>query len=199
MSGDQPIWNSLEIIKLVISVLTPVTIVFLGYLVNRMVHRLEQARWANQKVIEKRISVFDKVAPLLNDLYCYFRYIGNWKELSPAEIIASKRVLDKDMHVYSPLFSPELMTLYRQFMDLCFRIYSGVGKDARLRTSIDSPDGNRRDVFPGEWLQEWDRMFADPGADSDDTQFKRDEHQIRIDETYQKLTRRFSEELGVGL
>ena len=199
MSENASVWNGLEIIKLVISILTPVTIVFLGYIFNRMIRKLEQARWANQKVIEKRIVVFDKVAPKLNDLYCYFRYIGNWKELSPVDIIAAKRMLDKEMHVYSPLFSPRLMKLYGQFMDLCFRVYSGVGKDARLQTSINSPDGDRRAVFPGEWVDAWEDMFDDPGENAGDIQSERDAHQLRINEVYHQLTKTFSRELGVGL
>ena len=199
MNGEHSVWNSLEIVKLIVSVMTPMTIVFLGYLVNRMVQRLEQARWANQKVIEKRILVFDKVAPLFNDIYCYFRYIGNWKKLSPVDIIEAKRTLDKEMHINSPLFSHEFMDLYRQFRDLCFRPFSGVGKDAKLRASIDSADGNRRKVFGAEWSEEWDKMFADPGENSDDIQLKRDEHQEKIYLIYNKLTNKFSQELGVGL
>ena len=30
--------------------------------------RLAAAQWTNQKVIEKRIGIFDELAPLLNDL-----------------------------------------------------------------------------------------------------------------------------------
>ena len=190
MNDAQSLGNSLEIVKLVISVLTPLSIVGLGYFVNRLVHRIQQAQWANQKVIEKRIVVFDKVAPLLNDVYCYFRFVGNWKELSPKEIIRAKRTLDKEMNIYSPLFSQELMRLYNQFIKLCFETYSGVGHDAKLRTPIASADGDRKSVFPGQWIPEWNHMFADPSKHSD---------YLEIIKVYNKFTRRFSDELGIGL
>jgi hypothetical protein len=66
--------------------------------VARLTERFKVTLWTNQKVIEKRIDVYDKLAPMLNDLYCYFYYVGNWKELTPIRIIETKRKLDKTFY-----------------------------------------------------------------------------------------------------
>lgn len=79
-----PPWNSLEVTKLIVEVvkgvLTPLTLAVLGWWIMHLVSR---AQSANEKVIEKRLVVFDGMAPLLNDLFCYFFFVGHWKSLTP--------------------------------------------------------------------------------------------------------------------
>jgi hypothetical protein len=76
-------WNSLEVAKFIVSIISPLILIFLGFWINRRIKHTEFLNWTNQKVIEKRIAIFDQIAPLLNDLYCFFMYIGHWKELTP--------------------------------------------------------------------------------------------------------------------
>ena len=115
MAQTQQAWTSLEIVKLAVSLLTPMFILLFGIWVSRLAEQFKAALWANQKVIEKRIAVYDELAPLLNDLYCYFNFFGNWKELRPPDVVALKRTLDKRVHIYAPLFSAEFLRLYYVF------------------------------------------------------------------------------------
>lgn len=92
---SDPIWNSLEIAKLIASVLTPISVVVFGFWINRRLKVFEHLQWANQKVVEKRLYVYQELVPLLNDLLCYFTYVGNWKTHNPASIIELKRKLDR--------------------------------------------------------------------------------------------------------
>ncbi len=57
MLQAQSAWNSLEIIKLLVQVLTPLILLFLGVWINRVARRIEAVQWANQKVVEKRIVI----------------------------------------------------------------------------------------------------------------------------------------------
>ena len=104
-----------EWVKLLVSLATPLAVVAVGYFVNVRLRAIEERRWLNQKVIEKRLALFEQVAPKLNDLYCYFTYVGHWKELDPPAIVARKRDLDKVMHVYEPLFPRQLTRGLRRF------------------------------------------------------------------------------------
>ena len=45
-------WNSLEIAKLVIAFLTPLSVALFGWFVSRRLKKLELAQWSNQKLIE---------------------------------------------------------------------------------------------------------------------------------------------------
>lgn len=128
-------WNSITIINMVISILTPVTVVTIGYILDRNLKRMENKQFINQKIIDKRISFYDTVVPLLNDILCYHLYIGNWKELSIDKIIEYIRKLDKEFNIYSPLFSGNIMQKYEQFMELCYSTMNGWGNDATIKSS----------------------------------------------------------------
>lgn len=186
----KPLWNSLEVAKLALSLLTPIMILLIGIWVTRFAERFKALLWANQKVIEKRIAVYDELAPLLNDVYCYYGYVGNWKELTPPQVLEIKRKLDKRVYIYAPLFSPSFIDLYNIFIRLCFQTFVKPGLDAKLRTQIVSKYGNRKDVSTIEWDQKWNDMFSDPK----EATLKQD-----IESTYNKLMSCFASELGVGL
>jgi hypothetical protein len=187
----QPQWNSIEVTKLLVEALTPIGLVFLGIWVNRIAKRVEAAQWANQKLIEKRIAVYDKLAPLVNDLYCYFMCVGNWKDLTPKQMVEAKRALDKKVYIYESLFSHEFKDLYNKFIHLCFMTYTGQGHDAKLRTLLDHPKGGDRTKSSSTaWQAEWNTFFSA----KEDSSSPED-----VDTAYKTLMSRFSEELGVGL
>ena len=179
------LWNSLEIAKLIISALTPVMVVLIGLWISRSLKRLEYLQWTNQKITEKRIAVFEELAPLLNDLLCYFTFVGCWKELSPPEVVERKRKMDRIVHVNAPLFSEEFVTRYNDFINDCYRTYSGWGRDAQLRTLSD----RRRKAAGDSWNTQWDVYFTDKHSCSSPQEVK---------SQYQLLMSCFSKELGVG-
>jgi hypothetical protein len=197
-------WNSLEFAKLLVSILTPLTVAVAGFLLNRTLQQLQQTQWANQKVIEKRLKVYEDAAPTINHLFCYFCWKGRWKEFSPASIIEKKRILDELFFVNEFLFSPEFKNVYWQFIDDCFEHYAGPTSDARLRTGIlrredldpqaaPSPSivDNRMAAFEahGErWNPGWNQLFSTMRTP-----------EVQIQASYLKLMTCFARELGVGL
>ena len=152
------LWNSLEIVKLVIAILTPIIIAVIAYRFNRVLKRMEKQQWTNQKIIEKRIEIFDLIVPRLNDLFCYFCYIGNWKEFSPIEIINLKRNLDKDVNIYSSLFSTGLTKKYNDFIGLCFDTFTGWGQDAKIKSLYEN-----RKLYGKSWENDWKKFFNNQG------------------------------------
>jgi hypothetical protein len=149
-------WSSLEIVKLGVSAVTPFVVIAVGYWINLHLNELEKSQLANQRVVEKRLEVFDVIAPLLNDLICYFTYIGDWKKLSPPKVLERKRTLDKKVYVNAPLFSEQFLERYKEFIGVCFETYTGWGEDAKLRTETE----HRREVAQAGWKPEWDKYFT---------------------------------------
>lgn len=158
MSDGTATWTSLEITKLVISVMTPVAVVVLGILVQRATARIERAQWANQKVIEYRLEVFERVAPKLNRLLCFYTFVGPWKELSPPDVMKIKREIDEEVHVNRILFSREFFDTYLRFMELLFRMYATPGRDALIRAFVQTELGDRR--LLGWWEPSHETWFA---------------------------------------
>ncbi|HEY8186439.1 MAG TPA: hypothetical protein VIF64_10235 [Pyrinomonadaceae bacterium] len=175
-------WNSLEIAKLAVSILTPVLVLAIGLGVNRSLKRLEHRQWASQRIIQKRLEIFDELAPSLNDLLCYFTFVGSWKELTPVEVIKMKRRIDRIVHVNAALFSRNFRSKYSNFMGSCYETYTGFGRDAKLRTTASAHKAGAGDG----WDPKWDDCFSDeetdPGA---------------VRSAYHELMNQFSVELGI--
>ncbi|MBN2577918.1 MAG: hypothetical protein JXB10_02925 [Pirellulales bacterium] len=131
-----PPWNSLEISKIIVNALTPILVIVFGFWLNRRLKHLELIQWANQKIIEKRIKIYEEITPLLNELLCYFTYIGSWKEMTPPEIVNLKRKIDKIAYINAPLLPSKFLEHYNYFMQLCYETYSGWGQDAQLKTKF---------------------------------------------------------------
>ena len=178
----------LEIAKIIVSSLTALLILGLGILIHRITKSHEAKQWANQKVIEKRLQVYENIMPELNDLFCFFKAVGNWKQISPPTVLALKRTLDKKIHIYGPLFSKTLFVKYDKFIHACFNTYQGAGKDAILRTDPDYM--RRKTVIENGWKDEWDSMFCKSGERSSTK---------LIGDLYGEFVNQLSQELGVGL
>jgi hypothetical protein len=151
-----PIWNSLEIAKIIVSFLTPLLIAILAYWFNQRIKKWDKTQWTNQKIIEKRIYLYDEVVPKINDLFCFYCYIGNWKELTPINIVNLKRELDKKMFIYAPLFAKELLEKYTEFINECFETFTGWGKDASIRSLY-----QRRKEHCRNWEDSWNILFSE--------------------------------------
>lgn len=204
-------WNSLEIVKVAVSTLTPLAVLIIGVWITRRQKQLDALRekqhllqqrqldflqWTNQKVIEKRIAVFGELAPLLNDVYCFFMFVGGWKALKPPDVVAKKRQMDRIVHVNRPLFSNTFFDTYQAFIDACYLPYIAFGQDAQLRTSV----VKHQEPYGDSWQIEWNDCFvceSKPAwhifaGESDVTD------QVEVESAYQSLMSTFSVELGIS-
>lgn len=183
MSVTTELWNSLEIAKIIIGVISSIIILIIGFLINKKLKNIDNSLWMNQKIIEKRLLIFDEMAYDLNILFCYFTYIGLWKNYSPDQIIKLKRKLDQIAYVNYPLFSPGFLENYNSLINLCFETYTGWGGNAKLRTKY----ARRKDAFGIEWCELWRNNFSRKKTP------KREE----VKKEYLKLMIFFSSELGI--
>jgi hypothetical protein len=188
-------WNSLEIAKLVVGVLTPLLLVALGVLINRTARRVENAQWANRRVLDKRLELFDDMAEPLNDLYCFFRVVGGFRDIDPPCALELKRKLDKLFHVNRFLFSPRFSELYEQLMGTYFRTFTGTGRPAKIKSPIWL---QRRERTEAHWKREWENDTFDP-----DMQFAETDREamrsylLGVERAHNTLMTRFAEEVGV--
>lgn len=174
-------WTSLEIVKLLVSVLTPLIGFFIALKLARIGKDIEKKQWAGRKIIEKRLEFYDEVVPDLNDLYCFYNRVGNWKELTPPDIIAKKRQLDKAFNIYAYIFSQDIRYRYSNFIHNCFETHTGAGEDAKIIMKL-----TEREILPG-WDSHWNKLFWP-------------EKQVSVEvfkKSYQELLELMKEELEV--
>lgn len=153
-------WTSLEIVRLLIAVLTPLTVAGIGWFFSRSLKRFELIQWSNQKLIEKRLVIYDSVAPLLNNLLCFYTWVGHWKDISPADVIKAKRDLDKAFNIYRYLFDDKVYQAYRDFFQILFETYVASGQDALIRSDILSNSGDRKIHCSYTWDKTWETRFS---------------------------------------
>jgi hypothetical protein len=149
-------WSWLEVAKLLVGSLTPVAVTALGIYIHRITTRFDDLQWRSQKLIEKRLSIYDDLAPRFNDLLCYFTYVGSWKELEPPAVLLSKRVIDQKIYLAAPLFSEPFFEACMRFQELCFETYIEWGRDALLRSHF----LRRKQARAEDWKLEWDDCFG---------------------------------------
>lgn len=149
-------WNSLEVAKLVVAAATPVFVVIVGFWLNRRLKSLEQAQWSQQKIIERRIRAYDELAKPLNQVLCFFCYVGTWKEMTPPDLVRIKRELDQTAHISAPLFDKNFLGYYNQLIDTCFSTFGAWGDDAKLKTLPD----RREQVAGADWESQWAACFT---------------------------------------
>lgn len=180
---DRPLWNSLEVAKLIAGLLTPAALAIFGIYIQRVTKRFELLQWRSQKLIEKRLAVYDDLAPQLNDVLCYFTYVGCWRDLNPPEVVALKRKIDKKVYLAAPLFSNEFFAACMDFQNLCFATYTGWGRDASLRTQVQ----RRRESREKDWNSAWDAYFSNDPSEPK-----------AIRAAYARMMEAFAQDIGVN-
>ncbi len=158
-------WSSLDRAKFAVSVATPVVVVVVGWLINRRLKFIDQAQWQNRKIIEKRIALYDDIAPLMNRVYCFCRWVGYWKDITPDEVLEAKRELDKTINIYRHLLSEGFYSDYNKFIHISFRTWTGRGEDAKIKSQISGGNGNRRKDCNYKWHTKWDSYFNEESAE----------------------------------
>ena len=61
-------WNSLEVAKLVVSILTPLAVFFLALVTARLARTAQNAQSTNQKLLDRRLEAYDAIAPPMNEI-----------------------------------------------------------------------------------------------------------------------------------
>lgn len=148
------IWYSLRIPITVIAALAPFFIAFLVFRYKRIIEGLKMKQSTNQRLVEKRIDIYDRIGPKLNEIYCFYCYNGNWKEITPLDIVSLKKELDKDLNVNIPIFSNDISEKYLSFMRLCFVSFSGWEHDEKIKSLYEL-----RQEHNVQWSDDWIPYF----------------------------------------
>jgi len=151
---SEQIWNSLKIPIMIIAALAPIIIVFLVIRYNRIIKVLNRKHQTNQKIIEKRIEIYDRIGPKLNDILSFYCYSGNWKDLTPMDMMRLKKELDANINTYAPVFSDDLSTKYTGFIHLCYVSHSGWEHKEKIKSLYEI-----RKEHMLEWNDDWIPFF----------------------------------------
>ncbi len=151
---------NMEIAKLLVNTLTPLIIVFIGYYINKTLAHQQKNRRDSEKLIEKRIEIYSKIARPLNEIYCYVQDVGDYKTLNPDIILKNKRVTDRLFHMYRPIWRKKTIYAYKKFSNASFSLFNGSGTEAKIRT-ISKEKKAAEKLGNGKWLKEWEERITE--------------------------------------
>jgi hypothetical protein len=149
---------------------------------------LEEERWRNQELVKARLDRYNQLAIPLNSIFCYFTFIGRWKEISPVKVVELKRHADQAFYVTMPLFTEKVKKSYEKFMGLCFKHFGPWGEPAKLRTGFCL----RRRHYPDTWDDNWSSLF-----DREESKGVSSEELASIREAHNEFLRALAVDVGV--
>ena len=173
---------NIEIAKLLASTLTPISLMIMGYFLNKTLAQQGQEWRENDKLIEKRIEIYSEIANPLNKIYCYIQDVGDYKSLYPETVISSKRSSDRLFHMYRPIWSRETIYAYKSFSSASFEVFNGSGTDAKIRT-ISKEKKAAAKLGRKPWLNDWNALLTE-------------EREPDYHQKYVRLMNAFSADLG---
>lgn len=149
----------MELAKLLVSILTPLAIVAVGYFIQRAMANQSQSWKRLDRLVDKRVDVYEKIAEDLNRIHCYVLDIGGFKQETPETILAAKRNVDRQMFIYRAIWPPETFAAFLRFIESSFEHFQGIGRDAKIRTTfVEKKTAYER---KGEtWPAGWDEWFT---------------------------------------
>lgn len=115
-------------VKLASTILLPVILVWLGFLV-------QDSLGSKDRLVDKRLEVYDQVGPTLNDIYVFIERVGHYKDLKQEDVVQRKRQADKTIYSTQAIWSPQLITAYKSYTDEAFETWIAEGVDAQPRQS----------------------------------------------------------------
>lgn len=165
---------------------TAIVAVAASVLTLRRTLRIEAQKIKTNALIAKRVEVYDRIAPLANDFYCYSTRVGEFKSMTPAGLLDKKRSMDRAWHPYAEIFSKPSQYAYDAFMETYFRTRTGVGQSAKLRANRDK----LAEQWGRKWKRRWDISFSQEERPQTSEDFKG---------AYERLLRALAGDLGVGI
>jgi hypothetical protein len=150
-------WNSLEVTKIVVAMLTPLMVAFVGFLIqSEIADQARQVR-ASERLVDRRLVVYDEIRTGLNRIYCFIDDVGTWKEETPDTISMYRRKIHAVMHTNRAIWPEDTFNEYLLYMDqVAFKTFQGVGQDAEIRTFKYQKEFG----IPG-WRAEWNERLTD--------------------------------------
>lgn len=168
-------------------ILFALTFAALGGALLWRLRSIDDALWQQRPIIDKRLAIYDRIAPDMNRMYCFRRLVGYWKDIPPPDMIATKRRLDREVNIYRHLLSEEFYQRHFELMQLLFHTFTGQGEDAKIRATITHDLGDRRAHAAYDWDSAWDAMFDEADLPTD----------YQVDEAYMQAMNALKRSIGL--
>jgi len=150
----------LEKWKFFLSILTPVILVILTFIVNNALQERGEVLKRQEQVLAEKQRIYAEIAENLNVIYVYLEDVGDFRQYTPVVVVQKKRETDRLFHMYRPYWSAATEEKYNAYINAAFKTYNGAGFPARINASKDQKvAAYKHDGLT--WSPSWDGYFTE--------------------------------------
>jgi hypothetical protein len=162
--------HKLEVWKVLISMLTPLVLVALTFVVNNAIQERGARLKREEQILAEKQRIYSELGPRLNVIYVYIADIGDFRSHKPPDVVKMKREADRQFHAYLPYWSELTRNRYDEYMTAAFRMYGGSGVPARIRSSREQKVAAYK-FDKLEWDSTWDKYFTEESDPEIETKY----------------------------
>lgn len=157
--------HRLEKWKVLLSILTPLVLVALTYVVNNAIQEKGAVLTRQEQILSEKQKIYSDFGSRLNMIYIYVVDVGDFRSFTPIQIVKAKREADQKFFMYRPYWSAKTEQNYNTFMSAAFQVYNGAGLPAKIKTSS-AEKVAAYNIDHLSWDNTWDAYFTG-AADSE--------------------------------
>lgn len=125
----------LEKWKVFLSILTPLVLVALTFVVNDAIQERGAKLKKDEQILSEKQKIYAELGRRLNVFYIYVADVGDFRTYSPPRVVEMKREADRQFFMYRPYWSKATEDRYNDYMKAVFLTYTGAGLPARINAS----------------------------------------------------------------
>lgn len=150
----------LEVWKVLVSILTPLVLIALTFVVNNSIQERGALLKREEQVLAEKQKIYAELGRKLNIIFVYIADVGDFKSYTPPRVVELKREADRQFFMYRPYWSDTTEKNYIDYMNAAFTTYTGVGLPAKINATP-SEKIAAYTVDKLQWDAAWDVYFAE--------------------------------------
>jgi hypothetical protein len=150
----------LEVWKVLLSILTPLVLVVLTFVVNNAIQERGALLKREEQVLAEKQKIYAELGRRLNVFYVYIADVGDFRSYTPPRVVEMKREADRQFFMYRPYWSEVTERRYHEYMNAAFRTYTGAGMPAKIN-AFKSEKVAAYEVDKLKWDVTWDGYFTE--------------------------------------
>lgn len=151
--------HKLEVWKVFLSILTPLVLVALTFVVNDAIQQRGALLKREEQILAEKQRIYSELGAKLNVFYVYVADVGDFRSYTPPRVVEMKREADRQFFMYLPYWSAATENRYNEYMKAAFLTYNGAGLPAKIKASP-SEKVAAYAVDKLKWDSAWNEYFA---------------------------------------
>lgn len=152
--------HRLEVWKVLLSILTPLALVALTFVVNNAIQERGALLKREEQILAEKQKIYAELGRRLSIFYVYVADVGDFRSYTPPRVVELKREADRQFFMYRPYWSDSTEKRYNEYIKAAFLTYTGAGLPAKINASRTQKVA-AYEVDKLKWDAAWNQYFTE--------------------------------------